>query len=223
MDERLRQVARLANPGHGEAELRLLLERRRAGGLTEESLAVAAACGHEAAGALLGSSSPPPRVTCKGLGPHGPEVVARAALACGRALLPIWAQAFPDDHRLVQALAVAEGWLLYPGDDRRRALPDGIGEAEHDAARSQAAGYDSAPASCAVAIDYATAGVIHGKLGTEVVDGCAVRAWTASGLTRQAAEGQLASAIAAELIPWALGQRDPVRERVNGDGAAPGS
>lgn len=196
------------------ARARLLQERFRVGDLTVERLELAALLGSGEAHLVLSASSVPNLVDVASLTVHGREVVERGCVATVRLLLPCWRAAFPDDVRVPSAVERAERLIVGLEGREDAARIDGLGTAEHDAARVLPDRYESAQALAAVAVDYAFAGVLHGGMGVEVVADHSRRALARSlGVAEEEARVMIHDAIASDLVPWALGFGDPLRDR----------
>ncbi|MCO5165389.1 MAG: hypothetical protein M9894_03350 [Planctomycetes bacterium] len=218
MDDRLRGLRRRVGRGEAGARAALLAERLRSGDLAPERVRLAAALWDPDARAV---SPVPQRLhEATALEPYGRAAVERACIATVRLLVPCWVEAFPDDERIPLAVLASERLALMPPE--ARGWEDGlrhVGMAEHDAARALEAGYQSAQALAAVAVDYTHAGVVHGNMGVEVVAGYALESLTAGpGRTEPDARRLVHEAIAADLVAWVLGEGDPLRERVEAGG-----
>lgn len=222
-DQRLRDLKRDAARGDLQAQALLLLERVRVGDLAEERLRLAAYLGDEAARLARSAIGTAACVDVADLEAYGREVVERACVATVRLLVPYWRGAFPQDLRIPSAVERAEHLILGVVRREKAASIEGLGSAEHDAARVLPDGLRSGQALAAVAVDYAFAGVLFGNMGVRVVAGHAHRAlrlWLA--VSEDEAGRRIHDAIAAEVVPWALGVRDPLRERLGlGAAAAP--
>lgn len=213
-DDRLRALERTwKETGTVEAEAEFLRERLRAGKVSDDGVRLAAFLGSKAARQALGLPAyvAPNELDARELSTYGREAVSRVCIAASWAVLPYWETVVPENSTPRRAIEEAERFVLAPGDPDEFHV-DGTGRAEHFAASDRGLGYESAPALAAVAIDYTHAGVLHGNMGTEVVTGHSIKATRAGGSSEPSRV--IGQAIRADVVPWALGLRDPVAERV---------
>jgi hypothetical protein len=220
-DERWRALERRwQQTGAVADEAALLAERVRAGDLSEARVRLVAWLGHEAAGpgfdtsalvdaaALRGAE----RAFWRGVVGFGPETAVRAALALARrsrrqideVLQGITAKGRrPTESVLAwgraasQCVDSAVSWVLAPTALAREVL-------ERDVARATSA--EVPPGQ--VVRDLATAVQIL----TDLADGGDGRPW--SDVATAQALDDVRAALRLEVVPWALGLRDPLREEV---------
>ncbi len=144
----------------------------------------------------LGAADPPRadlESWVRGLGRFGREAVDRAGVAAARLALPVWPAEFPADDRPLRAIQAHEAWILCPCETHAAAL-----HATRSAV-SLAGGAASDPRASAAARTAALC-CLRG-------DGQARRA------TSLTSEERVRDAIKSELLPWVLGEHDPVRTR----------
>lgn len=126
MDERLRELQRLAAGGDPEARASFLAACVRSGELSEHRLRLAAALGDPVACALYGGSPSEPlpdqRYWAEWIAPCGKEAAVRIATSVVRELIQDhWLALRPKkDRRALDALEAAEAWLEDPGKDTAR-------------------------------------------------------------------------------------------------------
>jgi hypothetical protein len=143
-------------------------------------------------------------------------------VATVRLLVPCWIDVFPEDDRIPRAVQRAEQLVLVPSGRRRDSdRIEGLAMAEHDAANTLGCMHGSPQALAAVAVDYTLAGIIYDKMGCRVVADHARESLEKS-LRKLEIEARFAvhRALAADLVPWLLLERDPLRERVEPPGHA---
>lgn len=187
MDHLTRDLERQAHAGDPEAAVKLLLEQVRVGALSRARLRVAALLGHEMPVVACAESledTLPLRDWMYFVGTLSVEVSVRMAVAA----------AHVDRHGPGPALQAAEALICCPCHAHARALrPHAIPGSRF----LQTAG------------DYAARAVYH-SFRDDSADRAARRVWTvADALPVQ----RVRLAVRTELIPWALGICDPVRER----------
>ena len=207
-DQHLRELeAAWRASGTVEDEAAWLRSRVQAGELEEERLELAAYCGHRAAASAAPERAAPDntRAWVESLREHGQAVAARVAVACGLVAHAAWIaveETFGrrwtegDRAAALAAIHAAESWVVCPCWAHQEAA--GVA--------AQVVSSWPPPACC---FEYVAGTVRTEKAGT-------------SGWFRSAVEGacvlssedQIRSAVRAELVPWALGYSDPVRERV---------
>lgn len=215
-DARLADLRRLVAQGEPGARAQLLQHRLRVGDLDDERVRLAASLWDEDALAILPVGSDRRMFDVTDLEPFGREVVERGCVATVRLLVPCWVAAFPDDDRIPRAVERAEQLVLLPFERRSRSdWVEGLQGAERDAATRLGCRYRSPQALAAVAVDYTLAGVIHDRMGSRVVAGHARESLEKS-LRKPEIEARFTvhRALAADLVPWLLHERDPVGERV---------
>lgn len=129
----------------------------------------------------------------RGLGRFGREAVDRAGVAAARLALPVWQAEFPEDDRPLRAIQAHEGWILCPCEAHAAAL---------HATRS------------AVGLMGGAASDPRASVAARAAALCCLRG---EGQARRAAsvtsEERVRDAIKTELLPWVLGEHDPVRTR----------
>lgn len=218
MDARIADLRRRTALNEPGARARLLQERLRKGELARDRVELAAALWDPDAASVVQLAGRRRMLDVTDLVASGREAVERGCVATVRLLVPCWREAFPGDDRIPRAVQVAEQLVLVPPERRSGADDvDRIGDAEHDAARALGCRYTSPQSWAAVAVDDTLAGVIFDKMGCEVVAGCA-RDALAKHHRRPELDARLMihQALAADLVPWLLLERDPLRERVEG-------
>ncbi|MCO5165257.1 MAG: hypothetical protein M9894_02660 [Planctomycetes bacterium] len=192
MDDRLQDLRRRANQGEPGARTALLGERLRAGDLRRERLDLAAYVGDEDARAVLDPAFPPPvdlGLWARGLARWGLEAVLRAGLAASRS-------AFREEEVKDHLHGLAQDWILCPCDEHTRRLAMIVHLARLDD----------------LAAELVTASVASAAAPRRVHGLSAPRTWNPAG------ESRVREALRSEVAPWALGERDPVRERVEAGG-----
>lgn len=202
--------------------MEVLRQRLRTGDLSEDRLAVLAVLGDEIAAAALGREVPvwpmtgalSRREQTDRLTGCGTDVLGRAGAALARAALALIA-----DERVRIAAEAIEDWVLCPCDGHvQRAEDTGAAGAEQ-AARDATDEGPTLGADCVAAVALA---VSRQKSSWTRAHGHTQRQcdrWTATDIRRamecmSAAGLQPLRIVRAEVSPWLLGQRDPVRERV---------
>ena len=229
-DQHLRELeAAWHASGSVEDEAAWLLGRVRAGELERSRLELAALCGHRGASIAGGS----PGVLTGGfatwvtrLGEHGQMVCLRAAIGVGSKALPSWRAALDQDQRGPESwprvsLEAIEDWVISPSTKRERRSRAHARSWEKRllmAVNKQASGEvtprwpppDPAVWGLGVAVSSA-ARVLYGHSVVEVVwDVVTGSEWRDPPLS----ECSCRDSVSSELVPWALGYRDPVRDRV---------
>lgn len=213
-DEGLQRLRRAARAGDAEAEARLLLARVRAGQLAPERLGLAAHLGAPAARALVGEERG--GTWALGLWAFGAEAVVRAGIAAARARLA----AEPDGARTALAVELLEAWLLEAEPARRAALR----------ARAEALGAGDEGLLLRWTLRLFAE---HDRGGPRQVEGCwlpgpvwelmeaaedAIGAKLTKSATarhrRRLAAAAVRRALQEELLPWCLGEGDPLRARL---------
>lgn len=227
-DARLRDLGRAAASGDGEARTRWLAERVRAGDLPRQRLTLAAFLGDEAArdalDGLVPAGAGPVAAIVQALAPWGQPVLVRAALAAlvaTRPVAPPWADASGATRTPRQAEAALVAWLRCPCSDHQAAVERVEGRPV--AATPRGRWVDAAAAD-------ALRSVATGRVGGEVPDDVVTRAAHAAREAARAAvralsddapggegppswpgaERVVRDAVRAALIPWALGEGDPL-------------
>ncbi len=231
-DAQRRRLARVAQGGDVHVAARVLRDRTRSGALSSARLALAAALGAPAA--RLAAERPPAAIDLRSqdwpyeLPDRSQEVCVRLAVAAARAVLPLHALVAPDDPLPAEALRVAEEWALCPCEEHAAAAqeacrrmargsyevvaPAAECDEDRDAAR-YAARAARAAATTAGWPDTALLDLFEGALD-------AVPAVTAADLAADRAHAspqdpmpRMIADMAAEVVPWALGEDDPLRRR----------
>lgn len=209
-DEELRRLERaMAGERDAAGEARLLAEKVRRGDLAAPKLELAAYLGHEAARAALAGRAPDrpedPSEWLVGLDRFGREAKMRAAIVLCRQLARTrydrWAE--DDDGRLV--LEAAEAVFLDPSDANKAALDRALTPPE-GAGRYRGVGQGA----------YALASFVRAEDSFD--DNFAE-------LARQVAErhfpvhpANVMEDVRDDLVPWALGELDPVATRWRREG-----
>ena len=202
-----------------------LRERLRTGELTADELALAAYCGAAAALQVVGALQEPTvqdnSVWANGLRKWGAEATVRAAAALGRHFACDW-QPGVGVGDLEEGLLAVERWILCPCDRHRREAIDrrvtasGWGWFNRFAEtipkratmRSRRAGL--AAEMAAESIEQLAAPGTYSNFWPQLWQ--LALPFPLSWAKEDAAD--VRSAITEELIPWAVGFRDPVAERV---------
>lgn len=227
-DERRRRAERdAAGDGGDEAAARDLIERLRSGELTRERVALAAYLGDRASCLALDAGPRAEVVTpgawARGLAAFGREAEVRAAIAVAWVVLPEWegdevSEWVAGRRALVRAaIEAAEAWVLEPTPEAEHRAEQASSSArlacmfEPHSERAKTAGLIGAMAA------HATSSVVveHDAATTHYASACVDL--TAGLVGRRHAE----AAVAREVVPWALGRRDPVRQRAEARGASP--
>lgn len=219
-DEALQRWRRAAATGDAEAETRLLAGRVRAGELAPERLRLASYLGAPAARELAPLEQ---RGTWAiGLWEFGAEAVVRAGIAAARARIA----RVHDGVRTELALELLEAWLVEPDPRGKAALR----------ARAEAL----APGASELLRWVLRLFAEYERAGPRVVEGCflpgpvyelmqaaeaAAGARPGKGRAARDSRGLAAAtvrlAIRQELLPWCLGEGDPLRSRVGERSAGP--
>lgn len=213
-DARLRDLERrFAESGAATDEVALLVERARLGLLARDRLELAIYLGSQPArDALGGPPTVAPRAPRGGvlgwvfkLEPWGPFVSLRAAIAACRLLVKDTDT--PPHEGLLLGLQAAEAYAVDPTPERVEwaktvvvGTPTLLGTRWHGCRL------------CVAVVDFMQNGVTNHFV------------WKAKAAAGQVAEDlgkemPVRAAIVRELLPWALGHGDPVRERVEARGA----
>ncbi len=249
MDERRRQLERAANQGDPQARSRMLLERMRAGEVTNDDLIAAANLGDQEAAAAISQrpdQSHPSTLQefqqwLGSVTPHKDDALNRSYLALARTIYEQTHQQ-SKDVVLEQALDMAEEFLLL-----RPTITDpsveiigehNVGEAA-DAVVARAEQLmtrlypmpgdvdDLTEEEVArLTKEHAVARVIsyvaYRFSGRTVAPENSVLRTVVSALAvdEPQAFGSMRAIVQAELLPWVLNERDPLRERVEARGVA---
>jgi len=202
-DADLREMERrFRETGSVEDEAAWLLERVRAGELEQNRLDLAACLGHEASGGGAPASEDAPNhlEMLKALRLAGTETVARAAVGAARRVLHYWTEAYPTDTRPESAIEAAENWILCQCQTHL----DRAEQAALDVPRMVGSGGAALRPGWAARTAFYTALIGAGRAGEAVSEALE------TGLSSE----EVCQVVGRELIPWALGYSDPVRERV---------
>ncbi len=213
MDERLRRFERAARDGDALTEVRRIRERLRAGVLTAERAELLAHIGHENTRVALGLSEPKPIETpeenlawWRTFARFGREAGVRGALALARPHLcaSVWghdrfAGVSEEAWHGIEAL---EDWVRAPSEERVAAFQRAVTAAVEAPEPAGGAGILVAISGLITATDYEEAIVQLGQ---------------GAPLSREGFESLLAR-MRKDLVPWALGEPDPLslREREEG-------
>lgn len=153
-----------------------------------------------------------------------PEAWVRMAVVTARAVLPVWERDFPEQREPGEALRAAESWVVSPtAETARRAVR--CGRVAYDRWLEQWPGMGPQPDSVSAGLAAAHAALAvassDADLGFEATMAASAREAAFYAITfaaeRFAPQGAF-EAIRAEVVPWALRQRDPVRERAAEEG-----
>ena len=239
-DARLQQLRRAWDEGDPESQVRLLRERMRVGGLDVEPLRLAAVLGCQAAASAMELPEPPAepdlaRVLhahcAKNLGRdvgYVYQVAVRALVTTARfQLARETTTEVPSDMttRLLQRL---ERWCLQPDDRGRKRVTRALTKVEQFAAPRWHRSDGPRRSSAAEALLRAGA-VVRSRSSGEVpaIAANGLRAacglydvWAERGELPCLVDPALRRALHDELVPWALGLRDPLTERVAAQEAA---
>ena len=191
-------------------------------------LELAALCGREAA-ALAGDSGVQTddfSAWTTRLGDFGHTVGLRAAIAVGSKALPLWQAALDQDLRGPESwprktLEAIEVWLVSPSPKRERESRDHAeswGKRLLMVVNKQANGEvtprwpppDPAVWGLGVAVSSAARALCGQSIEDILLEVVTGSEWRASPLS----EASCRESVSNELVPWALGYRDPVRDRV---------
>ena len=209
-DQRLQQLRRVWDEGDLETQVRLLRERMRAGELSEERVRLAAGLGNPVSCELLTVPlSEPGNMdhVCGRLEEYGESAITRSTLATTRVVLSRMDPNSPALGPLLEGVAVCErmevqqvdrpfGWATLYVEAKRLILEEDPRGAEN------------------VSLGYAALQVFN-TLSLPGPDWQGGMRWALS--RQEIALGGLGSALEVirnELVPWALGLRDPVADRV---------
>lgn len=218
-DQRLRELERrFGSSGSVEDEAAWLRARVHAGELSEDRARLAAWLGSEAACVALEAGSFDARlsvvVRLDRLKDWGLEPPVRAALALAQAAFRTWVGASGEGYVAETrrrcgwaALAATETWIADPSKERALAARRAGGDLRQGH-RAHPTSRDDGMRWCAPAL--ATDAVVAPSAGAAAAIAGRLLAVTETGMDRAAAW----AAVVAELLPWALGYSDPVRERV---------
>lgn len=228
MDHRTRDLERCAQTGDVSAEVLLLRRRVRAGELSPEGLSLAAFLGHPASRELLGHEAPEVPAGYQDwlerLRPRGPEVVMRVSVAAAGRVVPLLGSLLltSDAEHPQPVLDAAAEALICPClphvrdvlhaaqrcEDARRRL-DAV---QLDRQREAAVSACTSLAQLFSDPDSAWEVMHHARLGAFAA------AQPDPGADHDTLPGEagrlIKDAVRAEVVPWALGYSDPVRERV---------
>lgn len=213
MDERLRRFERDARAGDPILAARVLRERVRFGTLTGERLDLLAHLGDEAARTALALPPAPPLVSpeeavawWRALARFGRETGVRAALALARPVLrmSVWSRdrfagVAEQPWRAAEAL---DAWVAEPTAERLEAARAAI-----------TAAYDAPDAAGGVAI----LTTVLGLFTAEPLDE-ALGQFGESVFHSRFTMDRVLALVRGELVPWALGERDPVKTREREEG-----
>lgn len=231
-DVDLRTLARrFRASGSSEDEAAWLRARVQTGELKDGQLRLAAHLGHEAARTALGAAAPEPTLTLREwdhpvefnalfdtvarAGESGCEPLLRVVVALARRLLPLFEACEPEDLGPRRAVQVGERWLCEPGGVDRGLLREAAWAAGASSDRvvfDHVRAHDVAELAQRVAeAAQSVATGDHERTLASVESGTfhALRAVDVSQVN------ELERAVADELVPWALGYADPVRERAS--------
>jgi hypothetical protein len=142
----------------------------------------------------------------------GPEAAARAGVAAARAVLFLWAEAYPDDFPPMDALFLTERWILAPTAANRelRESRAEFGISQFCTPGSFAAGWackEAARLNLREAVMWAIRARM-GSTGIVPVGGVPEE----ERLTLAQADRTIRAAIARELDPWRRDLHDPLRD-----------
>ena len=210
VDDRLRELERrFRGTGAVEDEAAWLRERLRVGELAPERLDLAADLGHRASQAARGrSAGAPAREELAGiLTRRGKEVCARAAVAVVRDAAPALGGA---PRAVLAALEDAEQWIVCPCVEH---LSRAAGHWWQFRTADTTLGWLAAQVACVAGYD--PEGWAEPSTPEELEELLAYSLGYMPGFLETAGELEgVVQAAASELVPWALGHEDPVRDRV---------
>jgi hypothetical protein len=201
-----------------EREAEELASRVRAGDLTGEQVALAAFLGDPGAQRVAGSAVQPPPVWQQGadaqvwlsrLSRWGWSARARAAVAVLRDALLNWEAAHPDDPGPGRVVRALEAWVHQPTPPNAQRVEDEaqrLGEAEQPLV--------GPPLACLTAAELARRG--EQDAGGDLLWSIVLQAYTGEDGSHPALHevGRRAQqALCLDVLPWALGQGDPVAQR----------
>jgi len=219
-DADLRELERrFRETGSVEDEAAWLRERVRVGQLDETRVQLAAHCG--LAAALLATESPMPTVALDTLvtwaevqrTAHCSSVAVRAAVASARAAIADWEQ--EAMLHAMQVIHAVESWALCPCLEHAVAAGEAL-DALHAELDVEAAGETRSAFALDAVIHAANyASTRDGRLREDLFEWAGKAASHAvESAGRSVGVPAVLDAVRAELVPWALGYADPVRERV---------
>lgn len=214
-DSRLRDAERRwRDSGRVEDEAAWLRERARVGELDEGRLRLAALVGHPASQLAVGANDPLPRRLPDWIDrePWVIEACLRAMIPAVRCALRVIEVELPRRANAWRHIvANAERWTLGMEERRSHVMPSAVPSEASDAARCA----EWAAASLRDAVETLDAGrstflprPTTARLAASDAIGKAMDALGAA--------APVAEAVRADVAPWALGDRDPLRERVGG-------
>ena len=214
-DQALRELERgWRQSGSPEDEALLLRERLRVGELSARRAELASYLGYPAAREAAAVEAPEDFAAwLGGLEAWEGDPRTRAALAIARAVLPLFDAAGLTPEfalRPRRALEALERWIDCPCSACLQQLSEASGRA-----RFTLAYHDSTDVSRAASQVAVYAGLCTGTARNTRLDTTAHYLPVVAKLALEVRpEGTLRSAVQADLAPWALGYRDPVRERL---------
>ena len=237
-DQELRELERrFRETGTAADEANWIRGRLRVGELQRDRVRLASYLGHEAAGRLLDEKETAPSVagdsydaeTCyfpllavwtRGLCRFGREPAVRAGLAASTATLPVFEGAYPGCQEPRAALELVEEWVLDQTPDRaERAVRAGLDSEEpvcmvepHWGPPRDEELVGFGPAYCALTLADAETLLGHGS--GQLSDFASAAVVSLNGAAHVTSSAEVLQIVATELVPWALGYRDAVAERV---------
>ena len=143
-----------------------------------------------------------------GLQRWGKEADVRALIALGQHALPVWRSRWPEDSRLVAALQAAIDWVRCPTPENYRAAHEAgyvvlcIPDAEH----MEEGALDFAPARARNLFQ-----IVAARAGSNSPNHVGVW-WGAPLAAELTSEEAVREVIRAALVPWALGEGDPLAD-----------
>lgn len=206
-DSRVRELeATWRTSGAVEDEAAWLQERVRVGDLEQSKLELAAYCGHSgAARSATPLSLEEGEAWLEGLVGYGRIATVRSLIAIAVVSLEAWTR---DETCPIEAAHAAQDWILCPCDPHRAAAGLAAGRCED--LYTQAGSFGASEiAACAAKATYETdlASLIRYSVWWGTKRLC-------ESFDDLLEENDLLLAVRADLVPWALGYSDPVRERV---------
>jgi len=222
----MRDLEREAAVGDKEAGSRLLLERVRSGETSLQRLELASFLGEESARVALGEEKRARESEIDTrqklnewvrtlLDQGDKESAVRIAVTAAREVIDYWNDTVDKSPRL--AIESAENWILSPSDqtvakaqEMAGMASDAIDYLDHGEHEGHAV---AAASNCAYSAYVAQD---KSKGGAAMTVYSAYDAQVSSGKSEQETANKMYEIIRNNLLPWALGQGDPVKERVEG-------
>lgn len=211
-DHRLRELERRFRlSGNLADEAAWLRARVQAGELTQSGLELAAFLGHAAASAALGVQGSDAPQTVEGwltFEGRGEEPLTRAVLASASLLLGRLDSTPPLFETLSEVVRAIEAWCLDPMAERAEEISAGYSQTKR-LVDEHLGGYEE-PGYALLQVF----ALVSESSGSPNWQGCVQ--WALRCAEKATSASEVHAAVRKELVPWALGYSDPVRERLEG-------